>query len=208
MKITKSQLRQIILEEIDALEVHKLQFAVGAIKAVLEDMKDNKVLKNLNVEFIEYRPARNAIRKLKSTMLMLEKELENLDEPSDKEIEDVENVSEPDPAELTLDHIIMEETKTMMIDEGFVQRVKYAMMHKVFDKYTKELMKISVALGDFDGPELSEFENLLEEWISVRDDLKSMSRVKSKEKNSDLGKKDAGFAKKGLDSFLKGFRSI
>jgi len=208
MKITKSQLRQIILEEFEpALEEHKLQFAVGAIHAVLEDMKDDKVLKNLNVEFIEYHPARTAIRKLKSIMLRYEKKLENLNEPSDGEVEDVEDVSEPDPTELTLDHFIMEETKSMMMDEGFVQRVKYTMMHKVFDKYTKELMKISVALDAIDGPELNEFENLLEEWVSVRDDLKSMSRVKSREGSSDLGKKDAGFAKKGLDSFLQGFGS-
>ena len=68
-------------------------------------------------------------------------------------------------------------------------------------------MKISVALDAIDGPELNEFENLLEEWVSVRDDLKSMSRVKSREGSSDLGKKDAGFAKKGLDSFLQGFGS-
>ena len=45
MKITKSQLRQIILEEIDALEVHKLQFAVGAIKAVLEEIINNSIIK-------------------------------------------------------------------------------------------------------------------------------------------------------------------
>ena len=197
MKITKSQLRQIILEEINALDEEKIRIALDAVKTLINDMKKDKVVKNLESELRDYRPARAAIRKLKSTAIRLERRLENLDEPSDEEVEDTEDVEDTPEVE-------DEETP---IEESFVQRVKFAMMHKIFKDYTNDLLKVEEALDEIEGLDVEEFGELIETWKSTRDELKMKTKEdpsKSKERREKL----AAFAKKGAESFLKGFRSI